>query len=88
MELHVLYDDSGIILAAVRLDDGSLRGGTVGDKPIPAPRPVPEPGQYTADVKVPDEFTHLSFIEVCNQLVVQGLGKSARLEQRKSGQTG
>lgn len=88
MELHVLYDDSGNILAAVRLDDESSHHATIGDKLIPAPRPVPEPGQYTADVKVPDEFAHLCFIEVCNQLVVQGLGTSARLEQRKGDQAG
>jgi hypothetical protein len=72
MELHVLYDDLGNILASVRLDDESSPNATLGGRPIPGPRPVPEPGQYTADVKVPDDFAHLSFLEVCNQLVVEG----------------
>ena len=85
MELHVLYDDSGNILAAVRLDSESLQGATIGDKRIPAPRPVPEPGQYTADVKVPDDLAHLSLFEVCDQLVVEGRGAQAVLKPRESG---
>jgi hypothetical protein len=82
MELHVLYDASGNILAAVRLDDEVSHGATVGDEPIPGPRPVPEPGQYVADVKVPDELAHLSFFEVCNQSVVEGRGAQAALKSR------
>jgi hypothetical protein len=84
MELHVLYDDLGNILASVRLDDESSPNATLGDRPIPGPRPVPEPGQYTADVKVPDDFAHLSFLEVCNQLVVEGRGAQAVLKSRES----
>jgi hypothetical protein len=90
MELHVLYADSGNILAAVRLDEEdeeSSGNAALGDEPIPAPRPVPEPGQYTADLKVPDDLTHLGFLEVCEQLVVEGRGAQAVLKSRESGQS-
>jgi hypothetical protein len=76
MKLHVLYDRSGKILAAVRLDDQPLG--------IVTPRPVCRPGQFTADVTVPDNFRHLSFFEVCTRLVVEGLGERATLKSRKS----
>lgn len=83
MRLHILYDDSGCILAAVKLGDESSPPVAMDGKPIPAPCPLPESGQYTADVKVPDEFNHLNFVEICSQLVVQCQGASVQLEQRK-----
>jgi hypothetical protein len=77
MYLHVLYDRSGKVLAAVNLDREKDAPG------VPLPRPVAQRGQQTAEVSVPDEFRHLSFLEACTQLVVQAKGDSAMLVSRK-----
>jgi hypothetical protein len=69
MDLHVLFDRSGKILAAVELKSGSDSEGSA-----PSPRPEARRGQRTADVTVPDELSHLSFFEACTQLIVQVKG--------------
>ena len=64
MKLHVLYDRTGRILAAVHLDPASdAKGGGV-------LRPVPHKGQMSADFEVPDEHAHLDFAEACRALRV------------------
>jgi hypothetical protein len=80
MYLHVLYEGSGKILAAVELKGDKDEGG------VPLLRPVAQRGQRTADVTVPDELRHLSFVEVCTQLVVQPKGDGAVLVSRKQKQ--
>jgi hypothetical protein len=79
MDIHVLYDRSGKILAAVELREEAEKGGGV-----PLPRPEPQRGQRTADVRVPEEFRDLSFLEACTQLVVaQARGERAMLVRKK-----
>jgi hypothetical protein len=74
MRLHVLYDRSGTILAAVQLDDE--KGG---EQQVPPLRPLAQRGQFTADFVLPSDFRHLSFFEVCTQLKVAGRGERATL---------
>jgi hypothetical protein len=61
MKLHVLYDDAGTILAAVRLGQ---------DESAPVLRPVPQAGQFSADLDVPHDCCHLDFLELCRTLCV------------------
>lgn len=82
MELHVLHDELGNILAAVRIDREPAPHAAIGGEVLPSPRPMPGPGQYTADVKVPDEFANLSFFEVCDQCVLEAHGSGATLKRR------
>src|SRR5262245_7194351 len=77
MDLHVLFDRSGKILAAV-----DLRREQASDA-VPLPRPVAQRGQRTADVAVPDEFRGLDFLEICTRLAVQVKGDRATLVARK-----
>ena len=78
MYLHLLYDRSGKVLAAVDLDREKDAPG------VSLPRPVAQRGQRTAEVAVPEEFRHLSFLEACTQLVVQAKRDGAMLVSRKS----
>jgi hypothetical protein len=71
MKLHVLFDRSGTILAAVPLDDEDARA--------PKPRPVPQRGQFTADVTVPARYGDMSFFDVCTRMKVRGRDKGAEL---------
>jgi hypothetical protein len=71
MNLHALYDRSGKILAAVELKSNAADAYL--------PRPVAQRGQRTADVSVPDEFRHLSFLEVCTQLAIRTKGNIVTL---------
>jgi hypothetical protein len=64
MRLHILYDRTGRILAAVHLDPASDVEG-VGEL-----RPVPRKGQMSADFEVPAEHAHLDFVEACRALRV------------------
>ena len=75
MDLHVLYDRSGKILAAVELK------GNAADAYLP--RPVAQRGQRTADVSVPGEFRHLSFLEACTQLAIRTKGNTVTLVPQK-----
>jgi hypothetical protein len=78
MDMHVLYDRSGKILAAVE-----IKNGADGEDSVPPPRPVAQRGQRTADVTVPGEFHQLSFFEACTQLVVTIKAERATLIPRK-----
>ena len=73
MKIHVLYDSSGRILAAVELSE-DVSDGT------PQVRPVAKPDQYTADLDVPPALAHLSFKDACEKLVVDGAQKVLRLK--------
>jgi hypothetical protein len=75
MDLHVLFDRSGKILAAV-----DLRRET---DAVPLPRPVAQRAQRTADVVVPEEFRGLDFLEICTSLIVQAKGDRVTLVARK-----
>jgi hypothetical protein len=82
MELHVVYDKSGTILAASRTDAGSLRPN--GDR-VPAPRPVPRRGQFAATVPVPEGFAARDLVDICTQLVVDVRAREKVLTPRQSG---
>ena len=71
MKLHVLFDRSGTILAAVQLDDEDPR--------VPKPRPVPQRGQFTADISVPAEYGEMSFFDVCTRMKVRRREKGVEL---------
>ena len=71
MKLHVLFDRSGTILAAVLLDDEDAR--------VTKPRPVPQRGQFIADVTVPAQYGEMSLFGVCTRMKVRGRGKRAEL---------
>jgi hypothetical protein len=73
--MHVLYDSSGRILAAVELSEGDSEGTLQA-------RPVAAPGQYSADLNVPPDLAHLSFKEACEKLVVDVAEKVLRLKAR------
>ena len=74
MRMHVLYDSSGQILAAVELPE-VVSADTL------QVRPVVKPGQYSADVDVPPDLAHLSFKEACEKLMVD-VAQKARLKAR------
>jgi hypothetical protein len=76
MNLHVVYDATGRIIAAVRLPDGQTKTDQ------PGPRPVVKPGNRSADLEVPPEFAHLSFGEACRSLVVDESDAQPRLKAR------
>jgi hypothetical protein len=85
MELHVVYDKSGTILAASRTDAGSVRPN--GER-VPAPRPVPRRGQLAATVRVPEEFAAGDLVQICTQLVVDVRARQKVLTPRQSGTRG
>jgi hypothetical protein len=70
--LHVLYDRSGRILAAVQIDDRSREG-------VPLPRPVAQRGQFTADVQIPSEAAQQDLVSICDKYFVRGRGERASL---------
>jgi hypothetical protein len=74
MRLCALYDRTGQILAAVRLDDELKADGLV-----KGPRPLPQRGQKVAEIDVPEEFRHLSFRDACLSLKVDIKAKAPRL---------
>lgn len=69
--MHALFDRSGRILAAVSLDDEDPR--------VPKPRPVPQRGQFTADITVPAQYGEMSFFDVCTRMRVRRRDKGAEL---------
>jgi hypothetical protein len=73
--MHVLYDSSGRILAAVELSEGV-------SKDTQHVRPVAKPGQYTADLDVPPALGRLGFKDACEQLVVDVAQKVPCLKAR------
>ena len=80
MKLHVMYDPNGKIAAAVRLDaDGTAKSRHLGRR-LEGLRPVLRPGHSSADLDVPAEHAHLTFAEVCRQLVVETSDTKPRLK--------
>lgn len=79
MRLNVLYDDTGAIVAASLIDEEA------GEGDVSAPRPVPEPGQYAAEVEVPAEFSQWSFLDICQRGVVEMSDGRARLRMVEGG---
>jgi hypothetical protein len=70
MKLHVMHDQNGKIVAAVRLDEDRAKPRFSGQRII-GPRPVPIVGFTCVDLDVPDEHAHFSFEEVCQRLIVE-----------------
>ncbi len=75
MKMHVLYDASGQILAAVELSEDASEDTL-------QVRPVAKPDQYSADLDVPSALAHLSFKDACENLVVDVAEKVPRLKSR------
>src|SRR5439155_4231988 len=85
MKLHILYDRTGRILAAVHLDPAERPyGEAVGEL-----RPVPRKGQMSGDFEVPSEYAERGFVEACGALCIDPKARKlilsrieARLQQR------
>jgi hypothetical protein len=75
MKMHVLYDASGQILAAVELSESASKDSL-------QVRPVAKPGQNSADMDVPAALAHLSFKDACEKLVVDVAQKAPGLKAR------
>ena len=70
MRLHVMYDQTGKIVAAVRLDEDNSKQRPPADaEDGKLSRPVPKPGFTSADLDVSAEHAHLTFTEACRQLM-------------------
>jgi hypothetical protein len=82
VKMHVMHDQSGKIVAAVRLDDDSSQPGRPGHRTAP-PRPVPTPGFTSIEVEVPAEHSHLSFKEACEQLMIETAGGKPYFKLRR-----
>ena len=65
MKLHILYDRTGRILAAVQLPAERPHGEEVGEL-----RPVPRKGQMSGDFEVPREYAERGFVEACRALCI------------------
>lgn len=63
MKMHVLYDASGKILAAVELSEGA-------SEDVLQVRPIAKSDQYSAELEMPTVMAHLSFKEACEKLMV------------------
>lgn len=75
MKMHVLYDASGEILAAVELSEGA-------SEDVLQVRPVAKADQYSADLDVPPGLAKLSFREACAKMVVDVAQKAPCLKAR------
>lgn len=82
MKLHVMHDQSGKIVAAVRLDEDKSKPGRPGQR-IANVRPVPKPGFTCVELDVPGEHAHLSFEEACKQLMVGTSGGKPHFKLRR-----
>jgi len=66
MKLHILYDRTGRILAAVHLDPTERPyREEVGEL-----RSVPRKGQMSGDFEVPSEYAERGFVEACGALCI------------------
>ena len=81
MRLHVMYDQTGKIVAAVRLDEDNSKQRPPGRR-MGTVRPVPKPGFTSADLDVSAEHAHLTFTEACRQLMVEASGAKPHLKLR------
>ena len=78
MQIRALYDPQGRILAAVQVETAEAVGGG-----SPTPQPKPMRGQRVGVFTVPPECAHLSFAQVCAQLVVKTEGDRATLAPKR-----
>ena len=62
MKIHVLYDHSGEILAAVDINEEVPE--------LRRLRPIPQEGQSAADLEVPAEHSNVKFVDVVPRLRV------------------
>ncbi len=82
MKLHVMHDQSGKIVAAVRLDEDRSLPSRFGQR-VTGVRPVPTKGLTGVDLDVPAEHAHLSFEEACRQLMVGTSGGKPHFKLRR-----
>lgn len=81
MKLHVVYDETGQIIAAVRLDaDTTTTKAHQLGRRLPGVRPVPKPGHSSADLDAPPEHAHFTFVQACQQLIVDTSDSKPRLK--------
>lgn len=80
MKMHVMYDNDGRIVAAVRLDENSASKSRQFGRRLGGVRPIMKPGHACADMDVPAEHAHLSFAEACRRLIVETKAKGPYLK--------
>ena len=83
MKLHVLYDQTGHIVAAVRLDVKSAGKRTKEGMMAGAPRPSVPAGHSAADVVVPHEHSSLTLDRICQALYVHVADGQTALKARE-----
>lgn len=71
MRLYAVYDQSGNIVAAVRLDSTDSS----------RPRPVAKKGHSAAELEVPQEHTNLGFADICQRFKVDTSGATPSLSR-------
>jgi len=82
MKLHVLFDPDGHIVAAVRIDEHATASSRHMGRRLPGVRPVVSGGQKTAELEVPAEHSHLTFLQACRQLAVDTTQERPTLKRR------
>ena len=74
MKLHVLFDQSGEIVAAARRDsDASVRA---------QPMPDDDAGHRVAEVYVPAEYAHYDLAGICQRMRIEAKGALHELKTR------
>ena len=76
MRLFVVYNQTGEIVAATRLDYPPLPPG------IGPVLPVVKPGHLSAELELPAEHAHLSFGQACREMMVDIIEGAPRLMRR------
>jgi hypothetical protein len=75
MKMYVAYASAGKILAAVNLSERLPENGTASH-----PRLILKEGQCDAEIEVPEEHNHLTFLEVCKSFSVDTSSDRPRLK--------
>lgn len=74
MKVHIVFDEEGGIVAAVKLDsDAPVRARPIADE---------QAGQRAADVYVPPEYSHYDLAGVCQRLTVDVAGRVPELKAK------
>lgn len=73
--MYVAYDAAGKILAAVNLSERLPENGTAS-----YPRLILKEGQRDGEIEVPEEYRHMTFLEVCNGFSVDVSADRPRLK--------
>ena len=78
MKMYVAYDAAGKILAAVNLSERLPENGTAS-----YPRLILKEGQRDAEIEVPEEHRHLTFLEVCSAFSIDASTDRPRLKPNR-----